>query len=169
MSRLRSAVIVPVPEAAAAVDDWRERTCDAKPSTGVPPHVTLLAPFVVPAKITGDVIEELRDVLAVPAFPLELRELRRFPGTLYLVPEPAAPFARLTAALVRRFPGYPPYGDPSLDVIPHLTVAQGDDELLDRAAAELESALPLRAEIRETLLLEHDGTRWQILERFHLG
>ena len=108
-------------------------------------------------------------MLAVPAFPLELRELRRFPGALYLAPEPAAPFARPTAALVRRFPGYPPYGDRSLTVIPHLTVAQGDDELLDRAAAELTYALPLRAVIRETLLLEHDGARWQARERFHLG
>jgi 2'-5' RNA ligase len=169
VSELRSAVVVPVPEAAAAVDRWRERTCEAKPSTGVPPHVTLLVPFVAPAEITDDVIAELRDVLAVPAFPLELRELRRFPGTLYLAPEPAAPFARLTAALGRRFPGCPPYGDPSLAVIPHLTVAQGDDALLDRAAAEVTSALPLRAEIRETLLLEHDGARWQVRERFRLG
>ena len=168
MTEPRSAVILPVPEAAAAVDDWRERTCAAKPSIGVPPHVTLLAPFVAPEEISAAVIDELRDVLAVPGFAIELRELRRFPGTLYLAPEPPQPFSALTHALVRRFPGYPPYGDPSLSVIPHLTVAQGDDELLDRAAAEVTSALPLRAEIRATLLLEHDGACWRVRERLPL-
>jgi 2'-5' RNA ligase len=169
VSGLWTGVIVPVPEAAAAVDEWRERTCDGKPSIGVPPHVTLLAPFLAAEDITADVIEELRDVLAVPAFALELRELRRFPGVLYLAPEPAEPFAVLTHALVGRFPGYPPYGDPSLAVVPHLTVAQGDDELLDRAAAEVRSALPLRAEVGEALLLEQDGARWRVRERFRLS
>jgi 2'-5' RNA ligase len=166
VTELRSAVIVPVPEAAAAVDGWRERTCDGKPSIGVPPHVTLLAPFLAPDEITGGVIAELQDVLAAPTFGVELRELRRFPGTLYLAPEPAGPFAALTDALVRRFPGYPPYGDPSLPVVPHLTVAQGDDELLDRAEAEVTPALPIAAEIGGALLLEQDGLRWRVRERF---
>src|SRR5262249_20863154 len=77
VSDLRSAVIVPVPEAAAAVDDWRERTCEAKPSTGVPPHVTLLVPFVAAAEITNHVIAELHDVLGVPARAARARPLPR--------------------------------------------------------------------------------------------
>jgi 2'-5' RNA ligase len=169
VSEVRSAVIVPLPEAAAAVDAWRERTCDGKPSIGVPPHVTLLAPFVPPEVIDEDVLHRLRDALAWRHFALDLRELRRFPGTLYLAPEPAAPFAALTAALVGRFPGYPPYGDRSQPVIPHLTVAQGEDELLDRAEAELAPALPIAVDAREAVLLERDGTRWRVRERFGFG
>jgi len=161
------AVIVPIPEAAAAVDAWRELTCEAKPSIGVPPHVTLLAPF---APIDAAVVLELEEIFAAAtAFALELRRLERFPGTLYLAPEPARPFALLTEALVRRFPGYPPYGDPSLRVIPHLTVAQGDDALLDRAEAEITPALPLDAIAREALLLEQAGHDWRLRERFRLG
>jgi 2'-5' RNA ligase len=173
VSELWSAVIVPVPEAAAAVDAWRERTCAGKPSIGVPPHVTLLAPFVAPDEITDEVIGGLRDALAsVRPFAIELRTVERFPGTLYLAPEPAEPFARLTEALVRRFPGYPPYGDPSLPVIPHLTVAQGEDEVLDRAEAEVTSALPIAAEVAAALLLEpfeHGAVRWRVRERFRVG
>src|SRR5262249_18523928 len=155
-----------LPEATATVDAWRERTCIGKPSIGVPPHVTLLAPFVPPEGIGEDLLQELRDVLVSRHFALELRQLRRFPGTLYLAPEPAAPFAALTAARVRRFPGYPPYGDPTLPVIPHLTVAQGDEQLLDRAEAELAPALPIAADAREAVLLERDGGRWRVRERF---
>jgi 2'-5' RNA ligase len=173
VTELRSAVLVPVPEATAAVDDWRERTCNAKPSIGVPPHVTLLFPFVAPEEITTEVVGELRDVFAsARPFAVELRRLERFPGTLYLAPEPAEAFARLTEALLSRFPDYPPYGDPSLPVIPHLTVAQGDDELLDRAEDELTSGLPIAAEVREAFLLEQfeqHGVRWRVRERFRFG
>jgi len=35
-------LIVPVPAAAAVVDEWRERTCGARPSAGVPPHGWLI-------------------------------------------------------------------------------------------------------------------------------
>jgi 2'-5' RNA ligase len=162
-----SAVIVPVPDAAAAVDAWRELTCEAKPSIGMPPHVTLLFPF---APITHAVVQEVSEFFSqATSFMLELRRLERFPGTLYLVPEPAEPFALLTKALVRRFPAYPPYGDPSLQVIPHLTVAQGDDELLDRAEEEVTPALPIAAEIGEALLLEQDGLRWRVRDRFRFG
>ena len=45
-SALRSMVIIPVPEAADAVDRWREETCNDKPSIGVPAHITLIFPFV---------------------------------------------------------------------------------------------------------------------------
>ena len=75
MSEARSAVIVPLPEATATVDAWRERTCIGKPSIGVPPHVTLLAPFVPLEGIDEDVLHGLRNVLASRHFALELREL----------------------------------------------------------------------------------------------
>lgn len=38
-SVLRSALLVPVREAADAVDRWREQTRDDKPSIGVPAHI----------------------------------------------------------------------------------------------------------------------------------
>jgi 2'-5' RNA ligase len=166
LSEPRLAVIVPVPEASAVVDGWRERTCNAKPSAGVPPHVTLLFPLVAP--ITDELISSLADVFApVAQFALELRELRRFPGVLYLAPEPAAPFEELTHELVRRYPEHPPYGGEPFPVVPHLTVAQGDDELLGRVEVEFEAAasLPIVADVREAVLLE-EGSPWRTRAHF---
>lgn len=161
---MRTAVIVPVPEAAPAVDRWRELTCNAKPSIGVPPHITLLFPFVAP--VTDDLISDLRNVFApVAPFEVVLSELERFPGVAYLVPDPSAPFAELTAELVRRFPDHPPYGGASFPVVPHLTIAQGDEEVLDRAAADVAGSLPITADVVEARLLE-EGVPWRVRARF---
>jgi len=153
-----------VPAAAPVVNAWREETCNAKPSLGVPPHITLLFPFVTPA--TGELVAELRSVFgAVARFPLVLCELDRFPGVAYLLPEPSAPFAELTDELVRRFPGHPPYGGEHFPLVPHLTIAQGADSVLDRACEDVARSLPITAEIREALLLE-EGVPWRVLEQF---
>jgi 2'-5' RNA ligase len=163
VSTPRTAVIVPVPAAAPVVDGWRERTCNAKPSLGVPPHITLLFPFVTP--MTDDLLRDLRSVFIVQRFTLVLRSIDRFPGVAYLVPEPAAPFTELTGDLVRRYPDHPPYGGESFPVVPHLTIAQGGEEVLDRAAADVTPALPIVTEVVEALLIE-EGVPWQVVERF---
>ena len=67
------ALVVPFEKLAPVVDDLRERTCDAKPSHGMPPHVTLL----VPAPRAADAIS---GVLApFPAFDVAFARLDRFP------------------------------------------------------------------------------------------
>jgi hypothetical protein len=53
-----SAVVVPVPEADPVVT--RYRAClDPAAGLGVPPHVTILAPFLPPRLITGATIGAL--------------------------------------------------------------------------------------------------------------
>jgi len=118
--------VVEVPEAASAVDRWRERTSYAKPSAGVPAHVTILFPFVPAARLDGAVVEALRAVAAVfEPIAYELRETRRFPGVLYLAPVPPEPFLALTDAVASAFPAYPPYEGAFDEVIPHVTAAEG--------------------------------------------
>lgn len=122
---MRSAVIVPVREAAPVVDRWRELTCNAKPSLGVPPHITLLFPF---APITQDVISDLHDLFApVKPFTIVLGKLERFPGDL--------------------------------------TIAQGEDDVLERAEADVARSLPITAGVVEAQLLE-EGAPWRIVARF---
>lgn len=56
--------------------------------------------------------------------------------------------------------------------MPHLTVAQGDDPLLDEAEADVVRSLPIRSRVREALLLEEvepDGARWRVRSRLALG
>jgi 2'-5' RNA ligase len=139
------AVVVPFVGLADLVDDWRERTCLTKPSHGVPPHVTLLVPG------RDDVPAVVEAVASFVAFDVRFAHVDRFPGTLWLAPEPAEPFVELTAALVARWPECKPYGGVFSRVIPHLTVAQRE---LDEAAAALAPFLPLDSRAESVALYE---------------
>jgi 2'-5' RNA ligase len=171
--RLRSTVVVPVIEAGEAVDRWREKTCSDKPSAGVPAHITLVFPFVSVGELDQDVVASLAETVGeASGFEFALRKSARFPTTLYLAPEPALPFVRLTEAIVRRFPEHPPYEGAFDGVVPHLTVAHGDAALLDEAEADVERSLPIRSAAREAVLLEEvepDWGRWQVRARLPLA
>lgn len=170
---LRSAIVVEVPEAAAAIDGWRERTSNAKPSAGVPAHITILFPFVPALRLDGAVVEALRQLFAsFEPIRYQLGEARRFPGVLYLAPDPPEPFVALTEAVVTAFPAHAPYEGVFGAVIPHVTAAEGQDEVLDGAEADIRRALPISCHARELLLLEEielDPARWRDHMRFPLG
>jgi len=86
-------------------------------------------------------VEAIAEVLfAFAAFEVVFARLDRFPGALWLAPEPAQPFARMIEALMGRFPDYPPYGGAFNEIVPHLTVAQSG---FDEAVSTLEPWLPL--------------------------
>jgi 2'-5' RNA ligase len=172
MSERRSAVIAAVPAAAAAVDRWREETCTVGPSRGVPPHVTVLVPFVPPERIDEAVLRDLEALVgSFPPFSLELRELRRFRGVLHAAPEPAEPFVALTNAVVAAFPAHPPYEGAFDDVVPHLTVAEGLPDVLAAAEADVRGSLPIRAAVTELELVaeREPGGAWELLARLPLG
>jgi 2'-5' RNA ligase len=155
------AVVVPFPGLAEVVDDWRERTCLTKPSHGVPPHVTVLIPS------RGDV-EDLVEALArFTPFDVRFAQLDRFPGTLWLAPDPSEPFARMTEALVARWPECRPYGGVFARVVPHLTVAQRD---FDDATYALAPLLPLQSRVESALLLERvQADHWREVATVDLG
>ena len=168
---METAIVVSFPEASAAVDDWREQTCDDRTSIGIPPHVTLLHPFVPAEAVEEQLLAELRNLFAAWApFDVVLQEVRRWPGMLYLAPEPPEPFARLTEAIVERWPDYPPYEGIHDEVIPHLTVAYGDDALLGEIEADVSAKLPVAATVHEAVLLVErvPDVRWETVARFHL-
>jgi 2'-5' RNA ligase len=162
---LRTALVVPVPAAAGAVDRWREATCAAKPSAGIPPHVTVAFPFVPPAASDDAFVDDLAELAnGERAFAFELASFGRFPEVLYLAPSPAEPFVALKERVHGRYPGYPLYGDSERPFVPHLTVAQGETDLLDEAETAVRPFLPLESEARELLLLaetEPDWRRWE--------
>jgi 2'-5' RNA ligase len=165
-----SALLLPVPEAEPSVRRHRFRY-DAVALRGVPAHITVLFPFMPPDKITDEVLGAVREVLTrYPAFRFSLTRLERFPeGALYLAPDPAEPFVRLTTALVKRFPRYRPYGGAYADVIPHLTVAQLPEAATVDEVSAIRSSLPIRSEAREILLMvEGDDRQWQMRSRFAL-
>jgi 2'-5' RNA ligase len=158
----QTAVIVPVPQVEAAVGAIRERL-DPAARAGVPAHVTLVYPFLPADRLDEATIAELRAIVgAQPAFDVTFAGFARFPGVLYLAPEPAEPFRRLTLALLRRWPEAPPYrGAFGTEVIPHLTVsdqASADDEA--QAARQVSAHLPISVTVDTAWLIRYDGAVW---------
>jgi hypothetical protein len=169
-----SALVVLVPEAEAAAGPCRGLH-DPAAAVGVPAHVTILYPFKPPATVTAEDLDALRDLFArYPRFDFTLAELRRFPGVLYLAPEPADPFNALTEAVVALYPETPPYGGAYAEVIPHLTLAQpADPAQVDEIEAEFRRTcarnLPVRATVTEVVLMDNAQHVWQVRAAFPLG
>ena len=157
-----TALVIPVQRAAPIVDGWREKTVVDKPSIGIPPHITLLFPFVPAEEIDNQVLLDLRELFAgFEPFGFTLPRCGRFAATLYLAPEPAGAFVELTRALCERWPDCEPYGGEFDRVVPHLTVATAEDELLDAIEADVAPRLPLTARATEAVLLEEQERFWQ--------
>jgi 2'-5' RNA ligase len=166
-----TALVAPVPEADAVVGRARARY-DPAAAEEVPAHLTVLYPFLPAARIDTGVLAALREIFAGHE-PFEVRFPRfgRFPGLLWLAPEPDGPVRTLTAAVAARWPEAPPYGGAFDDPVPHLTVAQGQSaEVYAAVEAECAGALPLlRTRIAQVRLVVFDGTRWAEHTAFPLG
>ena len=168
-----SALLVAVPEAEAAVGTWRSEL-DRSASWGVPPHITLLYPFVVPSQIDDATIARVQRVLdARSAFELRLVDVRWFDEEdTWLAPEDPAPLVRLTQALQDEFPDHPRYGGAHDDIVPHLTIAsRGPHERQHEAAAAVRAHLPITATVDTVTLMvgEHAPGTWTVRHRFGLA
>ncbi len=166
-----SALVVPVPAVESFVGPLRERFDPAAP-LGVPAHVTVVYPFLPIPAVSAPVVEALGAIVAAePAFTVTLARSARFPGVVWLDPEPAAPFVRLTHACVARWPDAPPYGGAyGADPTPHLTVAMtSDEDVAGVVERELAPSLPVTTTLTEAVLLGFDGARWSVRHRFGFG
>ncbi|MFC8899901.1 2'-5' RNA ligase family protein [Streptomyces cinereoruber] len=166
----RTALVVRVPEAEPVVRRWRERF-DPSARAGVPAHVTVLFPFLDESRVDASVHAVLADALGGhPSFDLWFGKCGRLPGVLYLVPEPDTPLRRLTEAIAAHWPEAPPYGGRFTEIIPHLTVAQGQEgAVLAEIETDLAAGLPFTSRVSSVELLVHDGTRWRERASFALG
>ena len=137
----------------------------------MPAHITLIFPFVPATQIDRfqQDMASLAEILGQTApFEFEFREAAGFPTTLYLAPEPSDAFVRLTEAINRRFRRHPPYGGAFDSIVPHLTVAHGNDVVMDEAQADVQRVLPIKSIAREAVLLEEveaDWGRWEVRAR----
>jgi hypothetical protein len=175
MPKSESALIIEVPEAEPLVQPFRARF-DPSAALGVPAHITLLYPFIEPEKISADILHKVAECFrAFAPIAFSLTEVRRFPAeTLYLAPDPDAPFRKMTMAIWDRFPETPPYGGAWPDIVPHLSVGRfADARELERVADELNqvasTALPIRAHADAAILIVNTTGRWAVRESFKLG
>lgn len=162
-------LLAAVPEAEPQVCEWRRRF-DPSAAAGVPPHITVLYPFLDLERIDGDVLVDLRTLIGRHAgFDVRFERCGRFPGVLYLAPVPDRPLRGLTDALVERWPEAPPYAGRFDEVVPHLSVAVDvTSSVLDEIEEALAAGLPLAARVSSVQLFGFDGTRWEQREEFAL-
>jgi 2'-5' RNA ligase len=169
-----SALIVPVPDAEPAVASWR-RAHDPSAALGIPAHITLLYPFRAPDEIDDRTCANLAHLFAAAApIRLTLAGICGFRNVLYLAPEPPEPLDQLIRALMHRYPDLLPYGGTVRDPIPHLTVAQIEDEaaldsVMRRFATAAATSLPIETTVTEIHLIESGTGPWQVARRFPLG
>lgn len=172
----KTALIVPVMAAEPAVGQHR-RHLDGAAAWGVPPHVTVLYPFVEPTLAhqpeTLDAIREA--VRVVPAFDCSFRETSWFgQEVLWLAPDPAQPFRDLTAGIFKAFPDHPPYAGAHDGSAPHLTVGErrlADLSALAQAERKVSAHLPCSARIDTVLLIEGAAAprSWRVVQEFPLA
>lgn len=146
-----TAIVVLVPELEPLVGSAQE----------MPPHVTLLYPFVDDADAASVTAEVVQALARFAPFEVSFTAVRRWPETLYLEPEPAAPFVAITEALVSAFPSYPPYAGAYEEIVPHLTVAHGDPGGFDAVETELAPMLPVRVRVERAWLMAEDSSGWR--------
>ena len=161
--------MVALPELNVATD--LRRRYDRSARMGMPPHVTLIYPFLPPDSIDDEVMRRLAALFgSASSFTVRLAGIGGFPGVIYLVAEPIERFVELVKALAALYPAAPPYGGAFDSVIPHLTVAESTDpkvqDLLVRSAAE---GLPVEAEANEVWLMVRRRRLWKTQARFALG
>jgi 2'-5' RNA ligase len=163
-------LIVKVPAAEPIVGGWRSQF-DSAAAAGVLAHITVLYPFLGRDRVDASVLAELDALLAKhQAFDLQLTQCRRFPGVLYLAPEPETELRALTAAIASRWPEAPPYGGQFADVVPHLTIAHSQEpEVFDVIESDVCGRLPVTERIASVQLIIYTGDHWQQAQSFLLA
>ena len=169
---METGLILPVPEVELLVGDLRARSAP-KDAAGVPAHVTVLYPFRPWEAVGRSVVVRLTQILrSVRPFELSFAGIGRFPGVLWLAPEPSGPLEDLTRAITEAFPDCLPYGGKVARSVPHLTVIIDQDEAVLNAVEQTlreRLAAPVRTRIGAVALYLHTGQGWRQRRRFRLG
>ena len=166
----RSAVIVPIvlPPRLAAL----RYAGDPLAARGVPPHVTVLFPFLPVAALTPVIRSDLARLAARQApFTAGFSRVEAREEMVWLVPHDQRPFLDLTDAVATLWPDHPPYGGIHDTLIPHLTLLETTDgQALDAAWAAAVDIGPFEMTVRElTVITENASDTWRTRWRLPLG
>jgi 2'-5' RNA ligase len=163
-----SAVLVPALGVGQLVRDLRmQYTPSAR--AGVPPHVTLMIPFVPPRDLTDAANDALTTLMSrTRAFDFSLTQVSQFDaGVVYLEPEPAEPFARLTRQISRQF-GVRLYGGDFGDKpVVHMTVAILESAAIrQQVVTQLSDVVPIDIKAEEAwLMVGGNASIWNVVRK----
>lgn len=109
----------------------------------VPPHLTLMFPFV-PFEQLDESAKTIRDICAgIEPFEITLSGYGQFPGVIFMQPANPEPIKTVFRAIFEAYPLYPPYdGAFGNDLHPHLTVGEFKNKE-DQQAAQLPDYVPV--------------------------
>lgn len=135
-------------------------------------HVTALAPFLDAPQLTPAALDAIAEIAcATESFDFTLEQVATFPnGIVHLLPEPADPFATLTATLWRAFPQCPPYAGRFGDAVPHVTLDALSDSVTEASTRGLVDALlPARCRAERLDLAWYAPGACRVLHSWPLG
>ena len=170
---VEAALVILVPEVEPLVSAFRLKH-DPFAGMGIPAHITIDYPFLPGIDPGQQLHRELAELFVkTDAFQFAFRDLARFPDVLYLAPDPVTPFKQLIDMVAARFPESPPYGGAFDNVVPHLTIAQTEDEemlkSIERQVARLlPEYLPLSTRAENVWLMDNRTGIWQKRNSFPL-
>lgn len=132
-------------------------------------HVTALAPYL-PAPTDDDLDLVAKVAATTDPFDFLLADVEVFPGgTIYLRPDPVAPFAELSERLWAAFPQCPPYAG-EYDVAPHLTLDHlAGDVTLAATRSLLGDAVPARCRADRLELHWYEPGNCHVRRTWRLG
>jgi len=138
----------------------------------LPPHLTVMSPFLPGEELTSDVLAGLQRLFGrLQPFRFELSSTGWFDErVLYLAPTPALPFVYMTEKVMEAHPSLSRYGEEFANFTPHLRL--GEDvpvAHLRRVAIRASRCLPVHCEATEVWLVALGGNGWSLLRRFCLG
>jgi len=142
----QSVLAISLPQADNILSFARSQFKGEVPPAGVPPHITLLYPWMPPSQIDAKVLAELALLFAgfsTFGFSLKLGWFGR--EVLLLVPGNPAPFIRLTKAIIRQWPEFPYYDGAYNDIKPHVSLAYGNESSLSELATQITDQVPVHS------------------------
>ena len=167
-----SLILVRVPELDPHVASLRARF-DPSARRGLGAHVTILHSNLPAGGIDPSTPEHIATVASsLSPFDYRVTRLARFPGTLYLAVEPAAPFVRLRERLCAVLPVDERERRREGPFIPHVSVvrksAVDDRDVEAELAAMLLRHAPIACVCQEIVLLENSSGGWRPVREFAL-
>lgn len=174
MPPVEAALVALIPEVEPLVAPFRLKH-DPSADLGVPAHITINYPFIPGTDPGEDLHRELKRLFVrMKPFQFTFNRFARFPDVLYLAPEPDTQFKKLIESVVAHFPESPPYEGAFEEIIPHLTIAQTEDEeVLKSVERELvvlsQKYLPIKAQATHVWLMNNRTGRWQLKSSYPLG
>jgi 2'-5' RNA ligase len=138
----------------------------------LPPHITLLYPFLPTDQLTPERMSAIRKICQeTTAFEFCLDEVRWFDSrVVYLAPDTPGPFVDLVQRVMREFPECIPYDGAHREIIPHLTLAEDQEvHLARRCAVRASRQLPILLRAQEVWLMSELDDRWRIHQVLRLA